>query len=228
MKKIAAVLGLIFVIIGTPILFWQLGAYKLFVDIDPLLQYVIIGIFLFPLAVLFIGLILLVLHQKEYIYAADLLSDDSVEEISTPYMHQSIGFLVALLQDYSQGSLTVPDMYSPHFRGEFNDQLSEYVPFRAQGYTIHFEFYHNETHNVHTVQLLTESEVIVEIDGIFNYYMAREKKMYAVPDVQTHEAIVRQPARVRLRIARDELTGRLQLVGFWENITGLNLGLATH
>lgn len=186
-------------------------------------------LFLLPVLAAFIGVFSIAHHSKAFQYSPETVGTYRDEKDIDPILHYAVGCLVAFLQDFSSGSITVPNMYSPEMRRMFQVELDQLQIYFDRGFRFHFEFYHNETYTAHIVHDISDSEKVVEVDGIFNYYFERNGDQHPTPHgYDTSPPLVQVPALVRLRIAQSPESGHWQLIGISENIRGLELGLATY
>jgi hypothetical protein len=146
---------------------------------------------------------------------------------SDPLIHLAVGILVSLLQDFSEARIINYDVYASQFRGAFEQELSFFRVYFDRGYSFHFDFYHQEPYEAFIRQKLSDSDVVVEIAGFFDYYFEREGEKHPTPhEYDQNPPLMRVPARMHLRLQKNE-TAQWQLVGFSDSIRGLKLGLST-
>lgn len=224
-RILGAVVFIFAIFIGVPLLLWVSGANQAFIDTEPFFRNVIIGVFLAPVVLLIVGTFMVMTHRRDYILDRRYLTDPYRDHKDNPYIQHAVGTLIALVQDISHGTIAEPEMYSDSVRIALKSYLEELLPYIQQGYHIHFDFFHNETYTAHLIRHFSESEYIVEVDGIFNYYCERSQTVYSVPGAS--DALFRTPGRFRLRMVKDNQSGDFILVGFSDTISGVSAGLAT-
>ncbi len=184
-------------------------------------------LFLVPVAVLFIILFLFVAHPQSYHFSQYFFSD-AEHEPDAPLLHHAIGFLEFFLQDFSSGVLADPSFYGTPLRTTMVQELEQLRVWRDRGYRIHFAFHHDEPYRAHVVHAEHRHDVVVEIDGLFDFYFERDGLRTSSPHQFDQRApLERQPARIRVRMIEEATTHRWQLVGLSESIRGSEYGLAT-
>jgi len=180
--------------------------------------------FLVPLVVGFIGLLLISAHPRSYHF--DYLDAPHTED--DPLRHAAIGCLVAILQDFSNGRVAEPHVYSSDLLYMMEAEFHAMQVYRDRGFQFHFAFHHEETYDMHIRHVLSKTEFVVEIDGLFDYYFERDGQLHGTPQVEQQvDPLIRVPGYIRLRLRYDHKTKETQLLGWSENIRGLQVGLAT-
>lgn len=224
MNIAARFLPLLIVVIAIPV------AIILLVNDSPevragLTQYVFIALFLFPAIVAYVIILVVAFHPPAYHFVP--LATDQPAAMD-PTIHQAVGLMIALLQDLSRGQIVEERFYKLELLQMLHYEMQQYQIYFDRGYRFIFQFDNDSHYEAHLVQEVGDDDVIIEIDGLFDYYFERNGEQHRTPHgYDTSEPLLRCPARVRCRLQRLNRTAPWQLAGFSENIRGGQLGLAT-
>lgn len=160
-------------------------------------------------------------HEPEEISVERSTQDD-------PIIHLSIGMLVSLLQDFSQAMVQNRDIYAPQLLAMLEQELSYFRVYFDRGYSFHFNFHHQESYEAFVTHRLGNTDMVIEVAGVFDYYFERAGEQHPTPHGNdTNPPLVRVPAVMRLRLQHNPQTTKWQLAGFSDSIRGLKMGLAT-
>ncbi len=191
-------------------------------------QYFIFALFLFPVVVSFIGVLVLSTHPHAFRIRRRELSSEPVSHEDDELHHYAIGYVIGVLQDFSQGRMTKPSLYGPELQRGLRQELQQLQIYFDRGFSFHFDFHHSEKYQAYTRHIINENDHVVEVDGIFSFYFERAGVKRSTPHLyDTSQPLIRVPGLARLRIQKNEQHQALVLVGFSENIRGIELGLPT-
>jgi hypothetical protein len=228
MKALIGILVIGAIIIGLPIVLFQYGGFTLLNDADPLIQYTVIGLFILPIGVAFLGTVSIILHENTYSLDEQFIAAEEMEAQEDYFAHNAVGLLIAIVQDFSHTTITEPSIYTPALLAQMKQELQRYQLFLERGYRLHFHFHHEEAHALHVLYALGGYEFVVEVDGIFDFYFEYGGYRYrSMLPQDTRQPLMRAPARFRIRMKKDEESDRWRVLGFSDNITGQEFGLAT-
>lgn len=187
-----------------------------------LMLYVVPALFLFPFIVGIAGLFLIASHRGAFGYRP--LMDDG-EQVD-PIYHAAIGLMIAILQDFSRGMVAEGSLYQTDMRKMLEAELREYRVFFDRGYRLHFVFHHEQTYHLNIIHIITSNDIVVEVDGLFDYYFERNGERRLVPHLgDARPPFVNTPALVRLRLHRESEQMPWKLAGFEENLRNQHIGL---
>ncbi|MFH1426747.1 MAG: hypothetical protein ABIG66_04960 [Candidatus Kerfeldbacteria bacterium] len=185
--------------------------------------YIVPALFIFPVIVAIVGLFIVAVHPKAYRYSPMSPS----EEEDDPILHNSVGLLIGVLQDLSRGMIAENSMYEPTLRKALEAEMMQYQVFIDRGYAFVFAFHHNEAYHAQIVHIISSNEIVVQIDGLFDYYFERSGDKRLSPHLYHREdPFIRVPGMVRVRMVRASEQSPWKVCGFSENLRGLSLGLA--
>ncbi len=222
-KMLPVVIAILIAFLVTPLVFLIYAPGILHVT-DSGWEMFLVGLFLTPVVVAFIGALVVSMHPRSYRFNPI----EPMQNEDDPIRHTATGFAQAVLQDFSRGVIAVPQMYSPQLAGEMEEELMMVRQYAQQKFRLQFAFHHTEQYEAHVLHVLNRNEFVVEIDGLFDYFFEKDGQLYNSPHQNVGaEPLIRVPALVRLRIVRDPETTHWQLSGFSENITGRQIGMAT-
>ncbi len=188
-------------------------------------SYIFLALFLFPAIVAYVIIFVIAFHPTAYQFNP---SPQPRTTATDPIVHEAIGLMIALLQDLSRGQITERRFYHQLLSQMLDRELQQYRIYFDRGYAFVFRFHNDEHYEAHIIQKVSEDDIVVEIDGLFDYYFERNGERHRTPhDYDTSEPLIRVPARIRCRVTRAGHNGLWQLAGFGENIRGSSLGLAT-
>ena len=190
-----------------------------------LTHYILIALFLFPVIVAYIIILVVAFHPTAYNFQPH--PEDEEKKID-PIHHAAIGLMIALLQDLSNGHVEDSRFYRPELQQMLAYEQQQYRIYFDRGYHFVFQFHNDDHYETHLFSKLSDDEVIIELEGLFDYYFERNGERHRTPHgYDTTEPLLRCPARVRCRLQRLNQTAPWQLAGFSENIREGQLGLAT-
>lgn len=184
-----------------------------------------LSLFLLPVIAAFVGLLIISAHPRSYRFQLY----DTLESEYDWLRHIAIGCVHMVLQDLSQGSVGMPDRYDHLLQEQMRQEFAALAVYRDRGFSFHIVFHHDETYQMHVVHQLSDTEAVVEIDGLFDYYFERSGQYFGTPDpVHPVDPLFRVPGVVRLRMLFSEDGRQWQLTGWSENVRGMQLGMATY
>lgn len=190
-----------------------------------LVPFSIIGLFLLPAIAAFISIIVIAFHPSAYHYNTYFAVSTKKED---PVIHRAIGLMIALLEDLSKGYIAEPTFYSGQLIQMLQYEIQQYQIYIDRGYHFIFRFYNTEGYEAHTIRKISENDIVVEIDGFFDYFFQRGEERHRTPhEYDRSLPLLREPGQVRCRLIRESKDESWKLAGFSENIRGGELGYAT-
>lgn len=238
-KTILIILLMVMIFFGITFFLFTMGRHSFTLDIDAQWLYMVLAVFFLPFIILYSQIIVLAHHTKPFqYYQGDQETDVPVSQDGL--IHHVTGLFIALLQDFSQGSIVEPVLYTDDMLSALNRELQRYQVFRDQGWKVHIDFFHNEPHHMHVIYQISDTELVIEVDGIFHFYFEKNGQAYRTPYLyDSAPPFLHSPATMRLRII--QMPGQKQesapalgqdfsqwiISGFSEGIQGLELGQMT-
>lgn len=191
-------------------------------------QYFIFALFLVPILVAFIGVLIISTHPQAFRVGEVQLASTPPRKQEDEIIHHGIGFLIAILQDFSRGEIIKPDIYGTELKRALEAELNQLQVYFDRGFSFHFDFYHSEKYQAYIKYVVNEDDIVIEVDGLFNFYFDRNGEKHPTPHAYDKtEPMVCVPAIIRMRVSKETQDNTLKLIGFSENIRGLQLGQAT-
>lgn len=202
-----------------------------------LVQTVYTFLLLFPFIVTPIGAVLVYSSRHAFLFSPR--KSYSVEEYQSgdrslmnkeddALIHVATGCMVALLQDFSMGRILNREIYAPAFVQEFEQELHFLQVYLDRGFRFHFAFHHEQTHHAFIRYRVNDYDVVIELQGLFDYYFEHNGNMHPTPhDYDVNPPLLNTTAFMRIRLEFHPSLQRWIVVGFSESIRGLRMGLAT-
>ena len=198
---------------------------------DPILltadnaEFIFLALFFIPVLAAFVGVLVIAAHPKTYHFSpiTEFEGHDGID----PLVHSAVGAVEAITNDLSSGFIANPSLYIPQMFSLMDQELRAFAPYRERGYELNYQFYHNLEYGVHVVEMIERNDVIVEISGIFDYFVERAGVRRLTPhDYDRREPYVQQPAIVRVRLQAP--SGNIwHVAGFSDSLLELQIGYPT-
>lgn len=188
-------------------------------------ELIFLALFFIPVLAAFIGVLIIAAHPKTYHYSP--VHEFEGRDPINPLIHAAVGALQAVTTDLSSGNIQAPQMYTRDMYNQLYVELQSFAPYVERGYRLQYYFYHNDRYEADVYEMIAKNDVVVEILGIFDYFVEREGVRRVTPhEYDTREPFVREPARVRVRLqSTDGLQWRI--AGFSDSAREFSVGLPT-
>lgn len=155
-------------------------------------------------------------------------SAQSVTKEDDSFIHLGIGYMVAVLQDFSLGRILNRELYSGEIMQQIERELEFLRVYMDRGFLFHFSFHHEKQHTSFVRYRINENDIVIEVQGFFDYYFEHQGVRRSTPyDHDLQPPLIDVQGYVRVRLQQDKRLQRFMLVGFFESIRGSQMGLAT-
>lgn len=188
-------------------------------------EFIFLALFFIPILAAFVGVLVIAAHPKTYHYSpiTEFEGHDGID----PIVHSAVGAVEAITNDLSSGFITNPNVYIPQMYALVDQELRAFEPYRQRGYNLTYQFHHNLQYGVHIVEVISRTDVIVEINGIFDYFVERAGVRRLTPhDYDRREPYMQEQAIVRVRLQAPD--GNVwHVAGFSDSLLELQIGYPT-
>lgn len=188
-------------------------------------EFIFIVLFFIPVLAAFVGVMVIAAHPKTYHFSP--ISEFEGREGIDPLVHAAIGAIEAVTNDLTNGYIANADMYVPQMFALLDQEVRAFAPYRERGYTLTYQFHHSLQYAVNVYEVVKRNDVIVEINGFFDYFVERAGIRRITPhEYDRREPYVQQPDVVRVRLQAPD-GSHWKVAGFSDSLLEFQLGYPT-
>lgn len=188
-------------------------------------EFLFVVLFFIPVVAGFVGVLVIAAHPKTYHFSP--IGDFDEEQTLDPLAHVAVGGLEAITNDLTNGVIANPNMYTPELYAFIDQELRAFALYRQRGYQLTYQFYHSLQYAVNIVEMINKHDVVIEIQGVFDYFVEREGVRRLTPhDYDQRSAIMQQQSVVRVRL-QSPTGAQWKVAGYSDSALEFQLGAPT-